>query len=229
MSDSAVIAAHDRAGCVEPARLAVRVGEATAAAPAESSPLAGEVPFRSGVSGVGPLELRIEVDAEGDVAHVDTRVRNPSERPLWLESAVLGFRWSRHGVRAMRFLRHGWQSWSYTGARALDEAGEPPFAAGPWLRGLHHAVGAPPPDRAGWHESDLVTVIGASPGGFGTISAQSAWLPVFRSLRARFWMGGRLMVSGAHEVFEEQGRLADADIRERLAEFVSGFVAFCGE
>jgi alpha-galactosidase len=26
-------------------------------------------------------------------------------------------------------------------------------------------VGAPPPDRAGWHESDLVTVIGASPAG----------------------------------------------------------------
>lgn len=74
-----------------------------------------------------------------------------------------------------------------------------------------------------------VAVIGASPGGFGTISAQSAWLPVFRSLRARFWMGGRLMVSGAHKVFDEQGRLADADIRERLAEFVSGFVAFCGE
>ena len=88
-----------------------------------TSPLTGEVPFRSGVSSAGPLELRIEVDAEADVAHIDSCVRNPSDRPVWLESAVLGFRWSGHGVRALRFLRHGWQSWSYTGARVLDDAG----------------------------------------------------------------------------------------------------------
>ena len=32
-----------------------------------------------------------------------------------------------------------------------------------------------------------VAVFGASPGGFGTVMAQSAWLPVFRSLGARHW------------------------------------------
>jgi alpha-galactosidase len=114
---------------------------------------------------VGPLELQIELETTRDVAHLDIRVRNPADRPLRLESAVLGMRWSGHGVRDLRFLRHGWQSWSFTGARALDEAGEPAFESGSWLRGLHHAVGAPPADRAGWHESDLVTVIGASPAG----------------------------------------------------------------
>ena len=72
-----------------------------------------------------------------------------------------------------------------------------------------------------------VAVIGASPGGFVTISAQAAWLPVFRALGARFWTGGRLMVSGAHKVFGERGQLADAEIRERLAAFLGGFIEFC--
>ena len=74
-----------------------------------------------------------------------------------------------------------------------------------------------------------VAVIGASPGGFGTLSAQAAWLPVFRGLGARFWSGGRLVVSGAHNVFGQQGHLADADIRERLATFLEGFVEFCAD
>ena len=73
---------------------------------------------------------------------------------------MLGFRWTEIETGALRFLRHGWQSWSFTGARALDAAGEPEFPSGPWLRGIHHGVGAPPPDRAGWHESDLVSVVG---------------------------------------------------------------------
>ena len=38
-------------------------------------------------------------------------------------------------------------------------------------------------------------VIGASPGGFGTILAQNAWLPVLRTLGTKPWFGGRLMVS----------------------------------
>ena len=72
-----------------------------------------------------------------------------------------------------------------------------------------------------------VAVMGASPGGFGTVSAQTAWLPVWRALGARHWSGGRLMVSGAHRVFGDQGELADADIRERLDTFVGGFITFC--
>ncbi len=72
-----------------------------------------------------------------------------------------------------------------------------------------------------------VAVIGASPGGFGTISAQAAWLPVWRTLGARHWAGGRLLVSRAHEVFAETGELTDPDLRERLQTFVSGFAAFC--
>jgi len=74
-----------------------------------------------------------------------------------------------------------------------------------------------------------VAVIGASPGRFGTLSAQSAWLPVFRTLGARFWSGGRLMVPGAHKVFGQRGDLADVEIRERLSVFLEGFADFCAD
>ncbi|HSR65487.1 MAG TPA: NADPH-dependent FMN reductase [Xanthomonadaceae bacterium] len=69
-------------------------------------------------------------------------------------------------------------------------------------------------------------VIGASPGGFGTILSQAAWLPVLRTLGTRQWAGGRLMVSRAQTVFDAQGALTDDATRQRLAEFVRGFAAF---
>lgn len=72
-----------------------------------------------------------------------------------------------------------------------------------------------------------VAVIGASPGGFGTISAQTAWLPVWRALGARHWSGGRLLVSQAHTRFAEDGELADEELRARLEAFLAGFIAFC--
>jgi NAD(P)H-dependent FMN reductase len=72
-----------------------------------------------------------------------------------------------------------------------------------------------------------VGLIGASPGGFGTILAQNAWLPVLRTLGARHWSGGRLMVSGAQRVFDEHGGLANADIRDRLDVFLRGFIEYC--
>ncbi len=71
-----------------------------------------------------------------------------------------------------------------------------------------------------------VAVLGASPGGFGTILAQSAWLPVLRTLKVRHWSGGRLQVSHAGKVFDADGKLVDDDIRKRLEDFVKGFAAF---
>jgi NAD(P)H-dependent FMN reductase len=69
-------------------------------------------------------------------------------------------------------------------------------------------------------------VIGASPGGFGTILAQNAWLPVMRTLGVRYWTGGRLMVSRAGQAFDENGALKDEAVRGQLAKFVTGFAAF---
>src|SRR5690606_13011603 len=47
-----------------------------------------------------------------------------------------------------------------------------------------------------------VALIGASPGGFGTLLSQTAWLPVFKTLGAQLWSGGKLMVSRAATVFD---------------------------
>ena len=68
-----------------------------------------------------------------------------------------------------------------------------------------------------------VAVIGASPGGFGTMMAQDHWLPVLRTLKVRFWAEGRLMVSRAGDLFDGDGNLTDAASRDRLATFVEGF------
>jgi chromate reductase len=74
-----------------------------------------------------------------------------------------------------------------------------------------------------------VALIGASPGGFGTILSQNAWLPVFRTLGARLWTEGRLMVSLAHTVFAADGSLTDAKVRESLRAYLEGYVRFVEE
>jgi chromate reductase len=74
-----------------------------------------------------------------------------------------------------------------------------------------------------------VAVMGASPGPFGTQLAQNAWLPVMRTLRTRPWFEGRLMVSRAGTVFNEQGELIDEKIRGQLRQFIEGFAAFAQE
>ena len=70
-----------------------------------------------------------------------------------------------------------------------------------------------------------VAIVGASPGGFGTILAQDAWLPVLRTLGTRPWFEGRLLASRAGSLFDAEGRLTDEATRQRLREFVAGFVA----
>lgn len=74
-----------------------------------------------------------------------------------------------------------------------------------------------------------IAVIGASPGPFGTQLAQNAWLSVFRTLRTRPWFEGRLMVSRAESVFNEDGALIDEKVRGQLRQFVQGFAEFAVE
>jgi chromate reductase len=83
----------------------------------------------------------------------------------------------------------------------------------------------PPADIARLFAGKPVAVIGASPGGFGTILAQDAWLSVLRTLGAQMWSGGRLMVSGAGKAFDREGNLVDDAVRQRLGKFVADFVA----
>lgn len=69
-------------------------------------------------------------------------------------------------------------------------------------------------------------IVGASPGGFGTILSQAAWWPVLRSLNVRPWFGGRLLVSRAGGVFDAQGAITDAAVKQQLEQFLRGFVGF---
>jgi alpha-galactosidase len=169
MSGGRVVAHHEAAGRVEAVRLGVRYAEAVRPERSEdgssASLIFAEAPLRAGSLRLGPFELHLGVDAEGEAASFDLGVRNAGDRAAHLEALVLGFRWLSPPAGALRFLRHGWQSWSFTGSQDLDAAGTPAFPSGPWLRGFHHGVGAPPPDRAGWHESELVSVAGPAQGG----------------------------------------------------------------
>ena len=71
-----------------------------------------------------------------------------------------------------------------------------------------------------------VAIAGASPGGFGTILSQNAWLPVFRTLGADLWSGGRLLISRAAQVVDASGEITDAATRDNIRKFMEGFVAF---
>jgi chromate reductase, NAD(P)H dehydrogenase (quinone) len=84
----------------------------------------------------------------------------------------------------------------------------------------------PPADIARVFGDRPVAVMGASPGGFGTVLAQNAWLPVFRTLGTRPWFGGRLMVARAGQVFDETGAMIDEKMKAQLQQFLQGFVAW---
>ncbi len=84
----------------------------------------------------------------------------------------------------------------------------------------------PPADISRVFGSKPVALIGASPGGFGTILSQEAWLPVLRTLGTRTWFGGRLLVSRAATVFDESGRIVNDATKEQLRQFIDGFVTF---
>ena len=72
-------------------------------------------------------------------------------------------------------------------------------------------------------------LVGASPGGFGTILSQNHWLPVLKTLGVELWAGSRLYVSRAGQAFDANGELVDDKVRAQLAEFVRGFADFAGK
>ncbi len=69
-------------------------------------------------------------------------------------------------------------------------------------------------------------IIGASPGRFGTLLSQTAWLPVLRTLGTQLWSGARLMVARAGDVFDESGNLKDPTVEGELRKFLAGYVNF---
>ena len=84
----------------------------------------------------------------------------------------------------------------------------------------------PPADIRRVFGGKAVALAGASPGGFGTILSQNAWLPVFRTLGCDLWSGGRLMVSRASGLIDANGEISDAATRDNIAKFMKGFVDY---
>ena len=82
----------------------------------------------------------------------------------------------------------------------------------------------PPADIPRVFGGKPVALMGASPGGFGTILSQNAWLPVLRTLGAELWTGGRLLVSRANTIFDAEGNIVDARTNDSLRGFLQGFV-----
>jgi len=84
-----------------------------------------------------------------------------------------------------------------------------------------------PPDQIGRVFRDRpVAVIGATPGGLGTVLSQTAWLPVLKALGTRQWSGDRLSVSRAGELVDADGRIKDARLEDRIKDFMRGFAEF---
>ena len=71
-----------------------------------------------------------------------------------------------------------------------------------------------------------VALMGATVGLGGTVSAQTAWLPVLRALGMRPWFGGRLYVSAAAKAFDADGHLVDEPVKTQVRAFMAGFAEF---
>ena len=84
----------------------------------------------------------------------------------------------------------------------------------------------PPADIPRVFRSRPVAIMGATPGPGGTLLSQAAWLPVVRTLGMRPWFEGRLAISGAGKVFDNDGRVLDPATQDRIRTFVEGFAAF---
>ena len=73
-----------------------------------------------------------------------------------------------------------------------------------------------------------VGVIGATPGQGGTRLAQTAWLPVLRTLGTQPWFGKQLYVAGAGQVFDAQGNLVDPKVTQLLRDYMAALAKGVG-
>lgn len=71
-------------------------------------------------------------------------------------------------------------------------------------------------------------LMGASMGGFGTISSQNAWLPTLRALGVQLFSARQLLVSRAQNLVTD-GQLHDEATRELLRAYLLAFAAFAAD
>lgn len=84
----------------------------------------------------------------------------------------------------------------------------------------------PPQDIGRVFGERPVRLIGATAGRGGTRVAQTAWLPVFRTLGMRPFFGKRPYVAGAEGIFDGELRLTDETIWKHLREYLEPFARF---
>ena len=84
----------------------------------------------------------------------------------------------------------------------------------------------PPADIARVFRGRPVALMGATTGLGGTALAQTAWLPVLRTLGMRPWFDARLQITSAAKVFDSEGHVTDDKARDRIRTFIDGFAAF---
>ena len=68
-------------------------------------------------------------------------------------------------------------------------------------------------------------LVGASPGGFGTVRSQLQLRQILLFVQALGYPAS-LHVSGAAKLFDEEGRLTDEQTRQSLSDFLDGFLEF---
>ena len=69
-------------------------------------------------------------------------------------------------------------------------------------------------------------LVGASMGGFGTLSSQAAWLPTLKMLGVTLYSSHSVLVSRAQNAFDAQGNLADESSRKNLRAYLEDFGEF---
>lgn len=234
MSDLCALARHPSAGRLEAVRHGVRFSHSDEADPQRHTVEFGADREDLEFLDAGPFRIEWDRVFQGTAALIEGRVRNTSDAEVVLESVIFGFRWRTSIPGSLRFLQNGWQSWSYTGSRNLDSSGEAPFPSGPWLRGMHHALGEVPEDRVGWHQSATVSVAGPGGGGsaclVGALETGRAFSLVYLR-RCEEWIEVELEqlvevpLAGGETIELETVRVALGDDASRLLE---GFAELWG-
>jgi chromate reductase len=82
-------------------------------------------------------------------------------------------------------------------------------------------------DQTSVFKGKPVSIVGTSPGRFGTAMANTAWLPVLRGLGTAPWFEKSLMLGGGFKLFED-GKLTDEATRERVTAYIAAYATHLG-
>ena len=90
-------------------------------------------------------------------------------------------------------------------------------------------VSRPPGSGARIFGGKPTAIMGATPGGGGTMRSQDVLLHVLRAFGSKVWFGPFLTLSQAHKLFDAEGKLTDEKTREELGKYLAGFAQFIGD